>query len=92
MQKHLSVFKRARQNEKNRLRNTQTKKLIKTAIKKINEKVETGSTEEAKSSLLAASSIIDKAASKGIIHKRNASRKISSLSRKVSSLTKKSDT
>ena len=54
MQKHLSVIKRARQNKKDKLRNAQSKKLIKTAIKKVNEKTESGNTEEAGKSLISA--------------------------------------
>lgn len=89
MQKHLSVLKRARQNKTRKSRNTQVKKLVKTAIKNVNEKTELGNVEEASKSLTTAMSIIDRAASKGIIHKKNSSRKISRLSSKVSSLKNK---
>ncbi|HUU49798.1 MAG TPA: 30S ribosomal protein S20 [Nitrospinota bacterium] len=90
MQKHLSVLKRARQNKTRKSRNTQVKKLIKTVIKNVNEKIELGNAEEANKSLTAAMSVIDKAASKGILHKKSSSRKIARLSSKVSSLKNKS--
>jgi len=88
MQKHLSVLKRARQNKIRKARNTQVKKLIKTAIKNAHEKIGTGNEDEAKKAVIKAISAIDKAASKGVIHKNNSSRKISRLSRKADSLKK----
>ena len=88
MQKHLSVLKRARQNKIRKARNTQVKKFIKTAVKDAHEKIEAGPEEEARKSVIRAISVIDKAASKGVIHKNNRSRKISRLSRKADSLKK----
>jgi len=80
---HKSAVKRARQNEKRRLRNkstkTRTKKIVKGVRLAVNEK----SKEAALSELNTAKSIIDKAAKKGVIHKKTASRKISRLSRLV---------
>jgi len=80
---HKSAVKRARQNEKRRLRNkstkTRTKKIVKSVRLAVNEK----SKEAALSELNTAKSIIDKAAKKGVIHKKTASRKISRLSRLV---------
>lgn len=79
--KNLSAIKRARQAEKLRLRN----KSIKTAIKNITKKVETAvgnkNKEEVKRALLEAKTVISKAASKGIIHKNTASRKVSRLAK-----------
>lgn len=83
MADHKSAVKRARQNEKRRLRNkstkTRTKKIVKGVRLAVNEK----SKEAALSELNTAKSIIDKAAKKGVIHKKTASRKISRLSRLV---------
>ena len=84
--KHKSVLKRARQNKKRRLRNksylSNMRNLIKKIIKAVNEKKK----DEAKELLKAAISIISITASKGIIHKKNASRKISRLTKKVNSI------
>jgi small subunit ribosomal protein S20 len=89
MQKHLSVLKRARQNKIRKARNTHVKKLIKTAIKNTNEKIESGNEEEARKSLTQTMSVIDRAVSKGIVHDNNGSRKISRLSSKIDSVKKK---
>lgn len=79
--KNLSAIKRARQAEKLRLRN----KSIKTAIRSITKKVETAvsnkNKEEVRQALSEARTIISKAATKGVIQKNTASRKISRLAR-----------
>jgi small subunit ribosomal protein S20 len=59
---------------------------MKNAIRKVNEAVEAGSAEEAKIALQAAIPVIAKTASKGTIHRRNGSRKISRLSKRVNKL------
>jgi len=80
---HKSALKRARQNEKRRLRNKSTKTRTKNIIKGVQLAVSEKSREAALSELNTAKSIIDKAAKKGVIHKKTASRKISRLSRLV---------
>ncbi len=79
--KNLSALKRDRQSEKNRLRN----KAIKTAIKTITKKVETAvankNRDELQKIFTQATKTITKAASKGIIHRNTASRKISRLAK-----------
>jgi len=80
---HKSALKRARQNEKRRLRNKSTKTRTKNIIKGVQLAVSEKSKEAALSELNTAKSIIDKAAKKGVIHKKTASRKISRLSRLV---------
>jgi len=80
---HKSALKRARQNEKRRLRNKSTKTRTKNIIKGVQLAVSEKSKEAALSELNTAKSIIDKAAKKGMIHKKTASRKISRLSRLV---------
>jgi len=59
---------------------------MKTEVRKVNEAIVAGSEEEAKSSLQAAISIIAKTASKGTIHKKTASRKISRLTKRVNKM------
>ncbi len=86
MANHKSAEKRNRQAQVRRLRNRINKTKMKNAIRKVNEAVETGSAEEAKIALQAAIPVIAKTASKGTIHRRNGSRKISRLSKRVNKL------
>jgi len=81
-----SAIKRARQNEKRRLRNKSIKTGLKTAIKKVLANVELNNYADAKEALKVAISKISKAAAKGVLHKRNASRNISRLTKKVNTL------
>jgi len=78
---HKSAEKRARQNTKRRLRNKSVKTRIKHVTKDVNLAAGEASKEAALGKLAAAQSAIDKAAKKGVIHKRTAARKISRLSR-----------
>jgi small subunit ribosomal protein S20 len=78
---HPSALKRARQNETRRLRNRTVKTRVKNVVKTVRQDAETQSAEAARKQLDAAKSLIDKAAKKGVIHKRTASRKISRLSK-----------
>lgn len=80
-----SVLKRIRQNEKRRLRNQAWKTRIKTSVKKVEEAISKKEKEVVQNLLNEAIKIISKAASKGIIHKNAASRKISRLMKKVNS-------
>jgi small subunit ribosomal protein S20 len=78
---HASALKRARQNETRRLRNRTVKTRIKNVVKSVREAVEAQTPEAATTTLNQAKSMIAKAAKKGVIHKKNASRKISRLSK-----------
>jgi len=81
-----SVLKRIRQNEKRKTRNQAWKTRIKTSVKKVEEAIEKNEKELIQNVLKEAIKIINKAASKGIIHKNTASRKISRLMKKASSV------
>jgi len=81
-----SAIKRARQNEKRRLRNKSSKTRIKNIVKNVRLAVSEKSDETARVKLDIAKSIIDNAAKKGVIHKKTASRKISRLSRLVNTI------
>lgn len=83
-----SALKRARQNERRRLRNRHYRTMVKNAIKEVRLAVESRNLELARDLLPKAVSIINRAVSKGILHWRTASRKVSRLSRLVSSLQK----
>ena len=78
--KHLSVRKRHRQSLVRRGRNRTVKSLVRTAVKSA---IAATTVDEKKSTLRDVSSVVDKAASKGVIHKNKASRIKSRLARKV---------
>jgi small subunit ribosomal protein S20 len=84
---HKSALKRARQNEQRRIRNKTTKTKVKNIVKDVRLAVGKESNETVLNKLNQAQSIIDKAAKKGTIHKRTASRKISRLAGLVNSIT-----
>ena len=62
------------------------KSKIKTVIKKVEASIAAGDKETAQANLLVAISEIDKAASKGVYHKNNASRKVSRLTTAVNKM------
>lgn len=86
MATHKSAEKRDRQNKKNRLRNVAAKSALKTKIKAVITEVEGKNKETAAKALKEAVPALAKAGSKGLIHKKNASRKISRLTKKINSL------
>lgn len=67
-------------------RNKAIKSSVKTAIKKVNAAVEAGDKAAASAALVAATSEINSAASKGVYHKNNASRKVSRLAAAVNKM------
>ncbi len=81
-----SAKKRILVNRTKAERNKAIKSGVKTAIKKVRTAIEANDKEAAKAALIAATSEIDKAASKGVYHKNTASRKVSRLSKAVSQL------
>jgi small subunit ribosomal protein S20 len=79
-----SQIKRNRQNEKRRLRNKAVKSSLKTAIRKVNEAFTAGDPELATTLVRDASRKLDKAASKGIIHKNQAANRKAAISKRLS--------
>ena len=73
-----SQKKRNIQNEKRHQRNVAAKSALKTSTKKVHTAVEAGD-DEAGALLREAAREIDKASSKGVLHKRTASRTVSRL-------------
>lgn len=67
-----SQKKRIVTNEKARMRNKAVKSELKTAVRRVHEAVATGDKEAAQAAANKASRLMDKAASKGIIHKNQA--------------------
>jgi small subunit ribosomal protein S20 len=81
-----SQIKRNKTNEKARLRNKAVKSSLKTAVRKAREAVASGDVEKATVAVREASQKLDKAVSKGVIHKNAAANKKSALASKVGSL------
>ncbi|MEU0276861.1 30S ribosomal protein S20 [Streptomyces sp. NPDC088147] len=81
-----SQIKRNKTNEKARLRNKAVKSSLKTAIRKAREAAAAGDVEKASLAAREASRKLDKAASKGVIHKNAAANKKSALAAKVATL------
>ncbi|MDD5723254.1 MAG: 30S ribosomal protein S20 [Syntrophales bacterium] len=86
MANHKSAEKRARQNDKKRLRNASARSRVKTAVKATLASVEGKDVEKSREILLDTTKTIAKAAAKGIFHKKTAARKISRLTKKVNAL------
>lgn len=80
MANHKSAIKRARQSEGRRLRNKTNKTRVKNIVKTTREAA-SASPEEAQAKLREAMQVIDRAASKGAMHRKTASRRIARLSR-----------
>ena len=80
MANHKSALKRHRQSIENRDRNRATRSRMKTAVKAAVQAVETKDANAAKV-LSTAVSVVAKSASKGLIHKNTAARKISRLTK-----------
>jgi len=83
---HASALKRARQDAKIRLQNRTQKSAMRTAIKKVLVAVQAGDKEAAAVALREASSLIDRAGRKRLIHPIQASRRVSRLNARVKSI------
>ncbi len=81
-----SQIKRNKTNEKARLRNKAVKSSLKTAIRQTREAVAAGDLEKATAAAALAGKKLDKAASRGVIHKNAAANKKSALAKRVSTL------
>jgi small subunit ribosomal protein S20 len=81
-----SQIKRIRTNEAARLRNKDVKSSVKTAVRSFRAAAESGDVSKATELLKSASRKLDKAVSKGVIHKNQAANKKSAMAKKVASL------
>lgn len=86
MAHHKSAIKRIGQNETRRARNRTIKSTMRTAVRKLEQNIQEQKHPEATTLLQKTIAIIDRAASKGVIHKNKASRSVSRLTRKVKAL------
>ncbi|MDO4791945.1 MAG: 30S ribosomal protein S20 [Buchananella hordeovulneris] len=81
-----SKIKRIKTNEKSRLRNQAVKSELKTFVRKVREAIAAGDKEAAEAALRTASRKLDKAVSKGVIHKNQAANRKSKLATQVAGL------
>lgn len=81
-----SQIKRNRQNEAARLRNKSVKSSLKTAVRRFREAADAGDSAKAQEFARSAGKLLDKAASKGVIHANQAANRKSAIFKKVTSL------
>ena len=86
MANHKSALKRARQSEVKRLRNMGYKTRSKNIVKEVLAAISERDKEQAIETLKNATAVIQKSASKGVFHKKKASRKISRLARQINQI------
>ena len=84
-----SSAKRAQLIEKSTAKNKAAKSLIKTNIKKFNAAAAEGNQKNAESAYKTAVKTVDRAATKGLIHKNKAARRKSALTKKLNSVSAK---
>jgi len=81
-----SQIKRNKQNEKARVRNKAVKSSLKTSVRKFREAADEGDAEKIAETMRAALTKLDKAASKGVIHKNQAANRKSAIARRAAQL------
>jgi len=81
-----SAMKRSRQADNSKRRNASAKSQVKTATKDVLNVLESGDKGASLQALAKAIPTLNKAAAKGVFHKKTISRKISRLTRKLNSL------
>ena len=81
-----SAKKRILVNQTKAARNKAIGSKVKTSIKKVDAAIAAGDKAAAQAALLAATTEIDKATSKGVYHKNTASRKVSRLAKAVNAI------
>jgi small subunit ribosomal protein S20 len=81
-----SQKKRNITNEKARQRNVAVKSALKTAVRRVRTAAASGDAEAAATALATASKALDKAASKGVIHKNQAANRKSGMAKQVAGL------
>ena len=81
-----SQIKRNRTNERARQRNVAVKSALKTSVRRFRTAADAGDKEAATTALQVASKALDKAASKGVIHKNQAANRKSGMAKRAASL------
>ena len=82
-----SQIKRNKQNEKAHQRNKAVKSALKTSVRQFREAADTGDAERADQAMRAAYVRLDKAVSKGVIHKNQAANRKSAIAKRAHQLT-----
>jgi small subunit ribosomal protein S20 len=85
---HKDALKRARQADERRLVNRACRTRLRTQIKKLRAAIEEGDVETAKALLPETVGVIQHVATKGVIHKRNAARRVSRLAKAINGMAK----
>lgn len=86
MANHKSALKRIRQNEKRRIHNRMYRNRARTLVKNARNAIASGEVADATEATRAAIRDLDMAASRGIIHPRNAARRKSRLMKRLAAL------
>lgn len=86
MANHKSALKRHRQSIAQRLRNRSQRSAMKNTVKKLHSAIESNDKDAVRMTLVDATSIIAKTATKGIIHSNTASRTISRLTKRANAV------
>ena len=81
-----SAIKRNRQNEKRRLRNAAVRSTVRTSVKNARAAIDGGQADQARAAVLNTIQTLDKAVTKGVVHKNTAARKKSRLTRQLNAL------
>ena len=81
-----SQIKRNKTNERRRQRNVAVKSALKTAVRRFRTAADAGDAEAAATALQVASKQLDKAASKGVIHKNQAANRKSGMAKQFAGL------
>ena len=81
-----SAKKRIRQNEKRRMRNKVWRNRARTTVREARTAIDSGDREAAENATIVAIEQLDKAASKGVIHNKNASRRKSRLMKRLAAM------
>jgi small subunit ribosomal protein S20 len=84
---HKDAVKRNRQNQKRRAQNRHYRARMRGQVKKVRAAIESGDMTGAAAELKATTGLIHRLASKGILHRRQAGRKISRLQQAVNQLS-----
>ena len=89
MANHFSALKRARQTEKRTAHNRGQKSALRSAIRELRESITTGDAGAAREQFKQSAATIDRAVSKGILHRNTAARYKSRLSARLSAIKTK---
>ena len=87
MANHPSAIKRHRQSVKRAARNQAIRTHVRTSVKKARALLQAGDKAAATEALRSVQKTLDKAVSKGVLHRKNASRRIARLARHVDGLS-----